>query len=486
MKLLDKDLHHELSDVNRDLGNKIRKHWRKHNCANNKEKHKNFCLQIGAKLNLNPRTISWIVKNKNWSDLKPSNLKREQGLFKSDKLKTRINLIKNSRLHITASDWLELNNSMTKMEIKNLLLQTIRDNDLEPPYARISQKDADKAFEFLKSFKPQKFIQRMETITRWDYRYESSDVVINFGGNNGNDCSNFYHQRSRWRCDYKSMSGPETTWYNDKYLKTVFNSFWTLKHKKITDIEIRSSLALRKYIASQFKPAIARIIFELFNSKKIYDPSSGWGDRLTGFMASNATHYVSTDPNSSLYDGYNAQKKRYGGNKEINMYCHGSEVKGGVTQYGHTYDTVFTSPPYFNAEKYSEDEGQSFKQFDEIETWLHGFLFKTLKNAWEGLESEGARGGILAINISDIYNDKTKARGEICDPMNDYISTLKGARYIGCIGMRLSKRTQSGAYEDKEESIAVEPIWLWAKGGTWDLDDYIRNAFNNELPKGLW
>ena len=95
------------------------------------------------------------------------------------------------------------------------------------------------------------------------------------------------------------------------------------------------------------------------------------------------------------------------------------------------------------------------------------------------------RGGILAMNISDIALDSGKIgeRGEICDYMNDYISTLPGARYLGCIGFGLNgRRPKSGQLEGKE-GMVVEPIWLWAKGGSYTLDDYFRTGFAAAKPK---
>jgi hypothetical protein len=59
---------------------------------------------------------------------------------------------------------------------------------------------------------------------------------------------------------------------------------------------------------------------------------------------------------------------------------------------------VFTSPPYFNRECYSEDENQSFKKFSAYESWKSGFLYETLKTAWEMLNHDR----YLIWNIADI------------------------------------------------------------------------------------
>ena len=56
---------------------------------------------------------------------------------------------------------------------------------------------------------------------------------------------------------------------------------------------------LGTYIATQFKPIVAKVIYEMSDAKTVLDTSMGWGDRLTAFYASSATHYIGCDPNPS-------------------------------------------------------------------------------------------------------------------------------------------------------------------------------------------
>ena len=60
-------------------------------------------------------------------------------------------------------------------------------------------------------------------------------------------------------------------------------------------------------------------------------------------------------------------------------------------------DLVFTSPPYFAKEAYSEDEEQSYKKFGTYGLWRDGFLKPTLETAYEWLRP----GGYLLWNIAD-------------------------------------------------------------------------------------
>ena len=61
-------------------------------------------------------------------------------------------------------------------------------------------------------------------------------------------------------------------------------------------------------------------------------------------------------------------------------------------------DVVFTSPPYFGKELYSDDPEQSARKFSAFEDWCEGFLRPTIETAAKWLKP----GGVLLWNIADI------------------------------------------------------------------------------------
>ena len=101
-------------------------------------------------------------------------------------------------------------------------------------------------------------------------------------------------------------------------------------------------------------------------------------------------HYIGTDPNTDhtviLQDGSKSTKyaelarffneKTYRGN---GLFPHTNTYE--IHQVGsetfeceeNSIDMVFTSPPYFAKEAYSDDEEQSYKKFDQYEAWAEGF-----------------------------------------------------------------------------------------------------------------
>jgi len=144
-----------------------------------------------------------------------------------------------------------------------------------------------------------------------------------------------------------------------------------------------------------------------------------------------------------------------------------------------SYDTVFTSPPYFSVERYSYDDTQSWVRYKDIDTWNTQFLQKTLEKIWPSIKS----GGYLLVNIADVFARTGGQRNmvEICNPMNDFLSTLSDSEYQGCIGMEMAKRPNSGGAgmakasderfqdstiqraEETKDKRFCEPIWIWRK-----------------------
>ena len=124
-------------------------------------------------------------------------------------------------------------------------------------------------------------------------------------------------------------------------------------------------------------------------------------------------------------------------------------------------------------------------RYKTIDEWNYKFLQATIKKLLCSIKS----GGYLLVNISDVYASsgaKQKKMGtngkywlEICNPMNDFVSTFTDSEYQGCIGMEMAKRPNSGGagtaaedrFKDETRELAeqtkdktfCEPIWIWKK-----------------------
>jgi hypothetical protein len=242
--------------------------------------------------------------------------------------------------------------------------------------------------------------------------------------------SDKHHWAARMACDSLVSPSPIRSWYQSKHRKSLENSKFYEKNPK-------TALALRKYIASQFRPTAAKAVYKLFNATNIYDPCGGWGDRMVAAMSSNIPYHC-RDVNPLVLAGYASMQYMYGGN--VSFEYEQSELSAPDG----TYDLVFTSPPYWKVEKYQGDLS-SFKKYPKFEDWLENFLFAMLDNCLSVLRPNGH----MVINISDVYASHTYNR--IVQPVLEYLKDKNP--YV--IGYRMAKRVNSKSLAN---GIFCEPM----------------------------
>ena len=251
--------------------------------------------------------------------------------------------------------------------------------------------------------------------------------------------------------------------------------------------------------AVNFPPMTAKYLYERFTEHikdqeqiNIYDPSSGWGGRILGAMAcrdDRIIHYVGTDPNpDNFYDGDSRSRysdladfyntKTYRGNpffsktNSYELFKLGSEEiqhDEKFKQYRGKLDLVFTSPPYFNREAYSEDENQSYKKYgSSYESWRDGFLRPTLETCAEWLKPER----YLLWNIADLL-----IKGEYLPLEKDSIEILEsvGLQYKYTLKMAMESMPGQNRVDEngipkcknyckvEDRFLKYEPIFVFKK-----------------------
>ena len=386
-------------------------------------------------------------------------------------------------LKIDKKEWAYIKETFDRPDIQETLVEILKEYEL--PTQELTIKDAYKDFMKLKGIQWPDYLKESQWYARSEYKWPLTKKIIR-RINRGNDASNYFQQYNRWSVDGTISPGPVRTWENPKFMYTLLGSLFTLEVEKVDRGTLRSCIGLRKYICSQFKPNVAKSIYDMFKAENILDFSMGWGDRLAGFYASDyGKHYVGIDPRKENHPIYKEQSEFYEKHlgffeheRKSEFHCSPAE-EFDFSQYDNYFDLVFTSPPYFNVERYSYDDTQSWVRYKSIEDWNTDFLQKTLKNLWSSIKT----GGYLLVNISDVNasskGKKTKGWLSICDPMNDFLDTFKDSEYKGCIGYEMAKRPNSiGAGTAKvteetnrkpeyilpvKEGLFAEPIWIWKK-----------------------
>tara|TARA_R100001377_G_scaffold3265_1_gene1963 strand:+ start:524 stop:1747 length:1224 start_codon:yes stop_codon:yes gene_type:complete len=391
-------------------------------------------------------------------------------------------------LSIDEKEWTHIKDTFDKEDVKESL--AIIAMDYPMPTAEMHEEDCRKDFNKLKGTWYHNILKEGEWFGRsgdgydWSLDYEGKQLY--FARNNiGNKASNYFQQENRWSVDGSVSPGPKRTWGNQKFMTSLMGSAYSLKLPKIDRSALRVMIGLRKYICSQFKPNVAKALYDYYDAKNILDFSMGWGDRLAGFYASQNTElYVGLDPRKENHPIYNQQAEYYNSHltmfetqKKTEFHCSPAE-EFNFDQYKDTFDIIFTSPPYFNVERYGHDDTQSWVRYKDINDWNTQFLQKSLDSMLPTLRS----GGKLCVNISDVYSPSAgkKAWSKICDPMNEFLNKYTDMEYKGCIGMEMAKRPNSGGAgtakdtnQYTEESLQLaketkdkrfcEPVWIWEK-----------------------
>lgn len=213
----------------------------------------------------------------------------------------------------------------------------------------------------------------------------------------------------------------------------------------MTDSQIRK--ALRSYSGAQsvsnFRPSAALAIYNHFNAKATWDMSSGFGGRLLGALASGTVRkYIGTDPSSPTFAGLEQMAADFSwANVEVELHKCGSED----FIPNEKVDLCFTSPPYFNCEKYTEEPSQSWKRYQTTETWNEMFLRRTINNCRKALKNNGS----LILNVANVKTHKTLEEDTV------RIAQEEGFSHMTTIRMQLSSITKGG--------FKSEPLFVFSR-----------------------
>ena len=205
------------------------------------------------------------------------------------------------------------------------------------------------------------------------------------------------------QCGNAKLTPMETFLDDDKFKSVIRKCWnWCLHHTEgvtSTFHENRLRQSIKIYSGTQavsnFRPTAAKLIYEKFGGDAIWDMSCGQGGRLLGFLSSSRPKYIGTEPSSRVFEGLKKIKKDFFYlKKSVELHKLGSEV---FEPDKESLDLCFTSPPYFDTEKYSDEPTQSYKKYPTEDKWVNGFLQKTIENCYNGLKGNK----YMLINIAN-------------------------------------------------------------------------------------
>ena len=336
-----------------------------------------------------------------------------------------------------------------------------------------------------------------------DYKYPYSKYGLGLinGASTFNDVSNYFMQDLRLECSSYGFRAPKEVWENGdayaiwKCLGPIWRGINGVKLTKIKELDgteteklvggqldeksYISAFRLGTYIATQFKPVVAKAIYDITNAKTVLDTSCGWGDRLAGFFASDAEEYYGCDPNPNTYQRYQEQIASY--NKLLSKPKKVQIWRCGAEDLPYhklpKIDVAFTSPPYFSTEQYNKggehQEDQSWHKFNEYDKWRDDFYLPVAEKTMEVSK-------FMFVNIMDpkIHGVRYRSGDELVDKFKD--------KFLGQIGMRIMQRPKSDTlFKDEQEKadfmnkMFIENVWCF--GPKTDLFKNSRKATLDEF-----
>ena len=208
-----------------------------------------------------------------------------------------------------------------------------------------------------------------------------------------------------WSVQVLKMKRPVDVWQDEKLLKKALASRIKYGGKVehdgfMTDANLRKAIRTASGVqaVSNFRPvASASIYYKYARNGVVWDMSCGYGGRLLGAMASGSVaKYIGTDPCFETYEGLREMEADF---------CDLSDMKVEINECGsenfvpgEPVDLCFTSPPYFDTEKYDVEPTQSYIKFPSKDAWLNGFLRTTIINCRSCLKDDG----LLMLNIANV------------------------------------------------------------------------------------
>jgi hypothetical protein len=200
---------------------------------------------------------------------------------------------------------------------------------------------------------------------------------------------------------------------------------------------------------SNFRPTAAAAIYDTFaKNGVVWDMSGGWGGRLLGAIISGVDTYITTEPSTLTSTGLYKLAKDFAPNMTWEILRNGSEE---YLPDKKSLDLCFTSPPYFDLEKYADEPTQSYVKFKTKDAWIEGFLRPTFENCHYGLKDNG----YMLINIADV-----KGKHNInLEEKTVQVAEEVGFRLVKTIKLALSNINLRG----KNVKFKYEPIFIFIK-----------------------
>jgi hypothetical protein len=108
--------------------------------------------------------------------------------------------------------------------------------------------------------------------------------------------------------------------------------------------------------------------------------------------------YFGYEPNEETFNGLLSMARFFDFPVDIKMCGSEEEV------FNRKFDFLFSSPPYFDAERYSDNITQSYNKYPQYDVWMESYWRKTVQNMKYMMDGNS----IFAINVGNNRSEKMK------------------------------------------------------------------------------
>ena len=307
----------------------------------------------------------------------------------------------------------------------------------------------------------QGLVEAVRTFSNQSYN-SVNNSVIGLGNNQGQTINRFlFPNMMTAEPKGRGSNSLRDRFWNDAKLKRAIRICFEFRtgDKLLRPTQLRTALELvTGENVTNFKAQNAKAIVEHLCSVlwgRVYDYSCGYGGRLLGIGSSNFKYdYVGVEPNTETVKYLNYLN---------DIIDEATGVKGTIVQsVSEEYkpediDLAFSSPPYFNLEKYSNESTQCMVRYKTLDEWFEGYVIPTMENIYRGLNREG----IFATNIADYKSYDRKEPYEVVQEWISYAERV-GFKHTQTIKMMLT--TRPGVGNDRKEGREKwEGVYVFSK-----------------------
>lgn len=248
----------------------------------------------------------------------------------------------------------------------------------------------------------QEIRQEFQTLRKKDWRMVFEGRCLR-AANTGLRIANAF-QRQMWSVKVDRYRAPLDVFRDDELLRKAIERALTIWPDRFG----ANASCLRRILktfpstasVSNYRPMVAKAVMGRYSiDGPVVDFSAGYGGRLLAALALEKT-YIGIEPNRAQTAGF---RRMIDTVRRLNFSLSPVEIINGAAEKElaelatGSADLIFSSPPFFDWERYSQSHTQSFRRYPQYDAWLKGFLTPILAESHRILERQGH----LALNVTN-------------------------------------------------------------------------------------